>query len=196
MLYTQDKLNKILNSDSPLNYLRQQENAFENEAYTFSKKTNPKQKVENKNIPEIISNEDLSKFQNEGVVDEKILAAIANKIKNGIALSDNENQIFTDKTTEINDLLIKIKQNEEQLKPILNPEEQELPVVEKPVIKDEIEALKQQNIKEKEEIIEEEEFELDNIESKQYEAVFLIDENGNILEGEDNYNERSKDLIN
>lgn len=54
---------------------------------------------------EVISDEEYQRFIDEGIVDEDTISDIANNIREGIELTERENSIFTDKTSEINAVL-------------------------------------------------------------------------------------------
>jgi len=124
--YTQQKLDRILNSENPLDYLQQQENAFENEAFTYSRTVNPNPIVENKNIVEVITDEEYTKFQ-AGDVSKELLTSIAVKLKDKKSLSVRENEINNKFKDAINSILAAIKADEDKLVEILNPGEQQLP---------------------------------------------------------------------
>lgn len=57
-----------------------------------------------------ISNEEYNDFVDNGVVSEQVLNDIATKIKNSESLSDREQAILADKTTEIEEIIKKINQ--------------------------------------------------------------------------------------
>ena len=61
--------------------------------------------IEKENVVEVISDSEYNKFIDKGIVLKKTLNNIAGKIKGGKALSQREIAIFTDKTSEINDIL-------------------------------------------------------------------------------------------
>jgi len=54
---------------------------------------------------EEITDEEYSIFVDKGIVDEKTLKSISNKVKNNETLSKRETAIFTDKTSEINKII-------------------------------------------------------------------------------------------
>lgn len=54
---------------------------------------------------EEITDEEYSIFVDKGIVNEKTLKSISNKVKNKEALSERETAIFTDKTSEINKII-------------------------------------------------------------------------------------------
>lgn len=66
-------------------------------------------------LPEVtaeseISEEEYNNFINNGIVSKERIKSIANKIKNQEKLSSRENEIFTDKTAEINAELVSLAQ--------------------------------------------------------------------------------------
>lgn len=79
---------------------------------------------------EVISDEDYKNFVDNGAVSQEIIDDIANKVKDRVPLSERENAIYTDKTTEINDSLLKLVNeieslSEDEVNEVINQVEQE-----------------------------------------------------------------------
>lgn len=67
-----------------------------------------------KPVVETIKEDEYQEFIKDGTVSKETLNSIAQKVKNQVELSENENAIFTDKTKEINDLLALEKKEEDK----------------------------------------------------------------------------------
>jgi len=62
-------------------------------------------KPDTKATEEVITDDQYKSFVDEGVVSDEVISSIAEKVKIKADLSERETAIFTDKTTEINDVL-------------------------------------------------------------------------------------------
>ena len=97
-------------SDLAKNYYEGTSEEFINEVKQKTEEAKPKDKV----TLEDISEEEYKSFVDKGEVTNERLLNIAEKLKNNIKLTKKEEAIFTDKTSEINDILSKTKEEVEK----------------------------------------------------------------------------------